>query len=127
MIDFGLTLPNEPSFRQPGNRTGTPMYLAPEIVRRRDTDLRVDIFAFGVAAYELLTFQLPWPEAEATGRGALSHDTQKPVPLLDLRPNLNKTLAAAITDCLAPKRDDRPESMNAFLKRIRKVETEEDE
>jgi serine/threonine-protein kinase len=127
LIDFGLTLPNEPSFRQPGNRTGTPMYLAPEVVRRRDTDLRVDIFAFGVAAYELLAFQLPWPEAEATGRGALSHDTQKPVPLLEVRPNLNKTLADAITGCMAPKREDRPQSMGDFLQRIRKVETEEDE
>ena len=103
------------------------MYLAPEIVRRRDTDLRVDIFAFGVAAYELLAFQLPWPEAEATGWGALSHDTQKPVPLLELRPNLNRTLVDAITDCMAPNRDDRPQSMDAFLQRIRKVDTEEDE
>jgi len=127
LIDFGLTLPNEHKFRQPGNRTGTPMYMAPEVVRRRDTDHRVDVFAFGVAAYELLALQLPWPEAEATGRGALSHDTQKPVPLLDLRPNLNKTLVNAIIDCMAPKRDDRPESMEAFLQRIRKVETEEDE
>lgn len=126
LIDFGLTLPNVAKFRQPGNRTGTPMYMAPEVVRRRDTDHRVDIFAFGVAAYELLAFQLPWPDAESTGRGALSHDTQKPVPLQEVRPNLNKTLANAIADCMAPKRDDRPESMEAFLQRIRKVEAAED-
>ena len=127
LIDFGLTLPNEPDFRQPGNRTGTPMYMAPEVVRRRDTDFRVDVFAFGVAAYELLAFQLPWPEAESTGRGALSHDTQKPVPLLEVCPNVNRTLADAIINCMAPKRDDRPKSMEAFLKRIRRVKTEEDE
>ena len=126
LIDFGLTLPNEPPFRQPGNRTGTPMYMAPEIVRRRNTDLRVDIFAFGVSAYELLTFQLPWPDAETTGRGALSHDTQEPVPILELRPKLNRALAEAITACMAPNREDRPPSMEAFLKRIRRVEAEEE-
>merc|ERR1712023_148687 len=44
LIDFGLTVPDQPEFRQPGNRTGTPLYMAPEIVRRRSTDKRVDVF-----------------------------------------------------------------------------------
>lgn len=124
LIDFGLTLPDEPSFRQPGNRTGTPMYMAPEIVRRRPTDRRVDIFAFGVTAYELLAFQLPWPMAEATGKGALSHDTAPPVPLLEVAPWVQRNLAAAITDCLAPNRDHRPETMGLLLQRIRRVTDE---
>jgi len=126
LIDFGLSLPDQAPFRQPGNRTGTPMYMAPEIVRRRTTDRRVDIFAFGVTAYELLTFQLPWPEAEATGRGALSHDTVKPVPLSEVRPNVNRTLADAITVCMSPKPDDRPKTMDLFLRRIRGVRAEEE-
>jgi len=126
LIDFGLTLPDTAPFRQPGNRTGTPMYMAPEIVRRRTTDRRVDIFAFGVTAYELLTFQLPWPEAEATGRGALTHDTVKPVPLLELRPKVSRTLADAITVCMSANPNNRPKSMDLFLRRIRKVEAEEE-
>lgn len=126
LIDFGLTLPDTAPFRAPGNRTGTPMYMAPEVVRRRTTDRRVDVFAFGVTAYELLTFQLPWPEAEATGRGALSHDTVKPVPLLEVRPNVSRTLADAITVCMSPKPDDRPKTMDLFLRRIRSVRAEEE-
>src|SRR5437016_399309 len=51
MIDFGLTLPAKPEFMQPGNRTGTPNYMSPEIVRRKKTDQRVDVFAFGVTAF----------------------------------------------------------------------------
>ena len=31
LIDFGLTLPAKPEFMQPGNRTGTPNYMSPEI------------------------------------------------------------------------------------------------
>ena len=44
LIDFGLTVPATPPFMQPGNRTGTPNYMAPEVVRRRPTDQRLDIF-----------------------------------------------------------------------------------
>ena len=35
LIDFGLTLPAEKEFMLPGNRTGTPNYMAPEVVRRK--------------------------------------------------------------------------------------------
>jgi serine/threonine-protein kinase len=124
LIDFGLTLPDEPPFRQPGNRTGTPAYMAPEIVRRRTTDRRVDVFAFGVAAYEVLTFEVPWPGADPSGQGALAHDTQPPVPIEDLRPDLDRTLGRAVMRCLAADRDERPESLDAFLQLIRRVESE---
>ncbi|HJS09230.1 MAG TPA: serine/threonine-protein kinase, partial [Pirellulales bacterium] len=53
LIDFGLAVPNTPEFRQPGNRTGTANYMAPEVVRRKKTDQRLDIFAFGVTAFEM--------------------------------------------------------------------------
>lgn len=126
LIDFGLTVPDKPSFRQPGNRTGTPLYMAPEIVRRRTTDQRVDIFAFGVAAYEMLTFELPWPHAAANGQGALSHDTEEPVPILDLRPNLNRLLVSLIADCKAARRELRPKDMDAVLQRLRPIKAEDE-
>jgi len=63
MIDFGLTVPYRPEFCRPGNRTGTPNYLAPEIIKRISTDHRVDLFALGVTAYELFTGELPWEKA----------------------------------------------------------------
>ncbi len=62
LIDFGLTLPATPDFTQPGNRTGTPNYMAPEIMRRKTTDQRLDIFSFGVSVYHLCAFELPWPK-----------------------------------------------------------------
>src|SRR5262249_45992135 len=34
IIDFGLTIPYTPQFCKPGNRTGTPNYLAPELIKR---------------------------------------------------------------------------------------------
>jgi serine/threonine protein kinase len=60
IIDLGLAIPYKPDFCKPGNRTGTTMYLAPELIKRTPTDHRVDCFALGVTAYEIFTGDLPW-------------------------------------------------------------------
>ena len=60
LIDFGLAVPNIPEFRKPGNRTGTLQYMAPEVIRREAKDERLDIFSYGVMAFEFLTRRLPF-------------------------------------------------------------------
>jgi serine/threonine protein kinase len=72
MIDFGLAIPNKPAFCKPGNRTGTPNYLAPELIRRVATDHRVDLFALGVTAYEMFTGGMPWEKTQSL-QTLLSH------------------------------------------------------
>jgi serine/threonine-protein kinase len=125
LIDFGLTVPDKPEFRQPGNRTGTPQYMAPEIVRRRPTDKRVDIFALGVSFYKLLTLEHPWGTTDTTGMAALAHDQRPHRDILEHRPDLDPALAAAINSCLAANADERPESAERFLWMIRGVEKEQ--
>jgi serine/threonine protein kinase len=66
LIDFGLTIPYTEPFCRPGNRTGTPDYLPPELIARRRTDHRVDLFALGVTAYEMFTNGLPWEKARGS-------------------------------------------------------------
>jgi len=121
LIDFGLTLPAKPEFMQPGNRVGTPNYMAPEVVRRKKTDHRVDIFAFGVTAFELYAFELPFPRGNATGTAALNHDTLEPRQITQFCPTIDPTLAAAIRQCLNPTPEQRPQTMEEFLKRIASV------
>src|SRR4051812_38619703 len=126
LIDFGLTPPAEPPYMQPGNRTGTPLYLAPEIVRRKSTDQRVDIFAFGVTCYQLCTDEFPWPSSDTTGRGALQHDNLAPIPILTKRPSINSALAKTIMQCMAPDPNGRPANMEAVLRSLKMVPDEED-
>ena len=126
LIDFGLTVPATEPFMQPGNRTGTPVYMSPEVVRRRDTDLRLDIFAFGVSAYQVCTYELPWPSEDATGKTALAHDTRPPTDILKHRPTLHRKLARAIMKCIEPDRRKRPQTMDAFLYMIRDVASDDD-
>ena len=124
LIDFGLTVPDKPEFKRPGNRTGTPLYMAPEIVRRRPTDHRVDIFAFGVTCYRLLVFEHPWSSTDTTGKAALKHDTRPPKPITEVVPDLNRDLAKAVMMCIEADPNKRPESMAHFQRLIRKVESE---
>ncbi len=124
LIDFGLTVPATPQFMQPGNRTGTPNYMAPELVRRLTTDQRLDVFSFGVSAYELCTFNLPW-ERGTDGRIAMTHAVQPPVDILKYRPQIDPVLASAIMSCVEPQVGKRCPSMEEFLKRIREVKQED--
>ena len=119
LFDFGLTVPDKPVFLQPGNRIGTPNYMAPEVVRRRQADKRIDLFSFGITAYEICTLDLPWPRG-STGKAALAHDT----PPSDIRehwPEIPEPLAAAVMACLNAEPSKRPASMENFLALIGKV------
>ncbi|MBU6309017.1 MAG: serine/threonine protein kinase [Planctomycetes bacterium] len=119
LIDFGLTVPDKPAFLQPGNRVGTPNYMAPEVVRRRQADKRLDIFSFGITAYEICTGQSPWPKG-TSGKAAMAHDTP-PNDIRDGWPEIPAPLATAIMACLSAEPDRRPESMARFLTAISAV------
>ena len=123
LIDFGLTVPATTRFMLPGNRTGTPNYMAPELVRRRRTDRRLDVFSFGVTAYEICTFQLPWPSG-TTGQAALAHDSP-PEPIETYRPQIQPTLALAIMDCLHADVGQRLPNLEHFIYRIRELDRED--
>jgi serine/threonine-protein kinase len=123
LIDFGLTVPATAPFMAPGNRTGTPLYMSPEIVRRRATDQRVDIFSFGVTCYCLCSFQHPWQGDEVSGRAALHHDTSPPIELTERVPNIHPRLARAVMSALQPKVEQRTASMDQFLQTIRSVDS----
>jgi serine/threonine-protein kinase len=123
LIDFGLTVPATKEFKQPGNRTGTPNYMAPELVHRRDTDQRLDVFAFGVTAYEICTFELPWMRG-TTGMAAMTHD-RPPIEISQYRPQINPVLAKAIHACIEPSLSLRCPSMEKFLQIIHDVEHED--
>jgi len=123
LIDFGLSIPGTREFMQPGNRTGTPNYMAPELVRRKPTDHRVDLFAFGVSAYELMTYELPWPRG-TTGLAAMSHD-QPPTDIRRHRPRINPALAKAIHSCIEPEMSRRCPSFEQFLRIIKDVRHED--
>jgi eukaryotic-like serine/threonine-protein kinase len=114
LIDFGLTIPYTPQFCQPGNRTGTADYLAPEIIKRRTTDHRVDLFALGVTAFEVFTHSLPWersPSSEETLRRHLNTPARN---AKDVNPNLDAEVAALLAKAVEREPMARFSSAKAF-------------
>jgi len=124
LIDFGLTVPAEKDFMLPGNRTGTPNYMAPEVVRRKPTDQRLDIFAYGVSMYELFAFDLPWQRG-SDGRAAMAHGMTDAPPLRKFYPKIQPILEAAIHKCMEADPNNRFQSITQFLKAISRLKHED--
>ena len=95
--DLGLT--------QTGAILGTPLYMAPELgMGSRDPKPAVDIWAFGVMAYELLTGSMPFAEAPVLAR--LAGRIASPPRTLEIE--IDDALKAIIARCLSSDHEDRP-------------------
>jgi serine/threonine protein kinase len=118
LIDFGLVVPNTEEFRQPGNRTGTANYMAPELIKRQRTDQRIDIFSYAVTCYEMWARRLPWDAAE-TLEAVMQHINTPPLDLRKAAPNIDEDIAETVMKGLAVNPDDRWPTMSAMLQPLR--------
>lgn len=107
LIDFGLTIPYTPAFCQPGNRTGTVDYLAPEVIKRSTTDHRVDLFALGVTAYELFTNFMPWEKSLNSEETLRRRMNTPPRQVKQLKPDIEEDLAALLMKAISVDRNGR--------------------
>jgi len=57
VADFGLAIAVDPSIRE---LTGTPIYIAPEVVLRQSIDHRADIYSLGCMLFLMLTGRTPF-------------------------------------------------------------------
>jgi eukaryotic-like serine/threonine-protein kinase len=95
LVDFDLAQPIPDKPKKMSKNPGTPAYMAPEQLLRQPIDHRVDIFAYGVAGYELLTGTKPFPgeTAEEILRRQISGFLTSPRELNeDIPPALEKIL-----------------------------------
>jgi serine/threonine protein kinase len=125
LIDFGLTIPYTPPFCAPGNRTGTPDYLAPELVMRRPTDHRVDMYALGVTAFEVFTSALPWertPSSEENFRRRLNAPPRNPC---ELNPKLEQDVADLLLRSIAKDPRERFPSARAFKEALANLQKQD--
>ena len=118
LIDFGLVVPNTAEFQAPGNRTGTAMYMAPELIKRHKTDQRIDIFAYAMTCFEMYSRELPWPSAE-TLETVVQHINLPPKDLRKLVPDIDPIVADTIMRGLALQPQDRWQTMGQMLSPLR--------
>jgi eukaryotic-like serine/threonine-protein kinase len=120
LIDFGLTVPNTEDFRRPGNRTGTLQYMAPELLRREQTDERLDIFAFGVMAFEFLTNRLPY-DATNTTTLMLQRINTEPLDPAKVKPKFSEELCQILRQLTARRKEQRWPTMSTLSEALRNV------
>lgn len=100
ITDFGIAkLIKVKGVTQTGMITGTPQYIAPEVVRDRPYDHRVDIFALGVTFYELLSGSPPF-DGETDYAVIYKVASEPPPPLEEKVPDINPRLARIISRAL---------------------------
>lgn len=118
VADLGLArfLRRDSTGERKASLTGTPAYMAPEILLMRGLEpelaVRADVYSLGVMAYELLTGQLPFQSAELVELLNM-HATLPPPPptsVSDLPPCFDDVLLRALSKDPAL----RTESIRAF-------------
>jgi hypothetical protein len=109
LMDFGAGVPSEDDDRtSPSRVSGTPLYMAPEVVLGSRPSVQSDIYSLGVLLYYLLTGTYPLYAASLHELRAL-HERQRGsgvrryvAALRELRPEVSKPLAQCVARALAP-------------------------
>ncbi|MFN2601586.1 MAG: serine/threonine-protein kinase [Gemmatimonadaceae bacterium] len=106
-----------------GMAIGTPAYMAPEqLAGDPAADHRIDIYAVGLLAYELLAGQSPfWGATPQAVMAALL--TMDPKPLKDIRKDVPPRMSSIIMQCLAKDPNDRPPNADALMAALDMIAT----
>ncbi|HEU4830049.1 MAG TPA: serine/threonine-protein kinase [Gemmatimonadales bacterium] len=126
VTDFGVAKALSAALPAAGATTsglaiGTPAYMAPEqLAADPAADHRVDLYAVGLLAYELLTGEAPFagPSPTATMAAQLTRD---PPPIESQRPDVPPALSAIIHRCLAKDPEQRPPTADALLAQLEEL------
>ncbi len=123
VLDFGLVKDMGPggdiTLTAPEAWVGTPLYLAPEAIRRPDEiDPRADLYALGAVGYFLLT-GTPVFRGLTTAEVCTQHLHEPPQPPSDrLGRPINPAFERLILRCLAKDREHRPRNAQTLIDEI---------
>jgi len=105
-----------------GSFSGTPAYMAPEVLTQKPYDGRADIFSLGLVFYELLGHKQPFrTESFAGTLGQLLHSD--PPPVSNLNPDVPPALAALIGKMMMKDAKLRSPNLQAVATDLRITET----
>lgn len=124
LTDFGTALLiGGPRLTTEGNVLGSIPYLSPEYVERQQLDIRSDLYALGVVAFELITGKIPFD-----GDGLVGVINQKlyaePPRVRSVKPDAPEALDRLVAKLLARSPEDRLQTASAVEQEFRILELE---
>ncbi len=125
VLDFGLVKFNAPATERTlmtgaHTTTGTPAYMAPEIILEGEVDERADVYAVGCVAYYLLTGQRVF-EADTAMKMFLQHVQAPPVPPSErTEMPIPRELDQIVLACLEKDPRRRPQNAEELLRMLRR-------
>lgn len=118
LIDFDLSIRKPEQPMKTKSNPGTPAYMAPEQLLRQPINHRVDIFAYGVTAYEMLTGQKPFPgdtPDEILHNQLNRGDFVKP---REINPDIPAAMEKLILKCIDVEPDKRYPFMSVLVRDV---------
>jgi len=124
LSDFGiakvLKTEEEHTLTGTGVGVGTPEYMAPEQGMGKKVDERVDIYAFGVVLYEMITGEKPY--SADTPMAVLLKHISDPVPRANQRiKDLPEAVEKILIKAMAKDPDNRFQSMQVMISAMQKA------
>jgi serine/threonine protein kinase len=116
LVDFDLSIPKPEQPIRTKNNPGTPAYMSPEQLLRQPLDHRIDIFAYGVTAFELLTGQKPFPGETAEDIARLQLNRSAFKNPREINPDIPATVEKIIVKCLEQEMDKRYPFMSVLVR-----------
>ncbi len=114
LMDFGIAKSEGLSLTRTGFSLGTPYYMAPEQVLGQPVTDLVDVYAFGILLFELLTGDKP-VQGDTVERlfYAILHEPLNLEPLR--RAGVPEEVTALVVRCTAKQANERPQSFREVL------------
>ena len=94
--------------------------MSPEQIRNEALDTRSDVYSFGCVIFEIVSGKLPF--TRTSGDDLLQRHLKSSVPSLGaFSDDANPALCQLVESMMAKKREERPESVEAFLQEFQKI------
>ncbi|MPZ20014.1 MAG: protein kinase [Luteitalea sp.] len=118
LMDFGAgERQRVPRLGRAGRVTGTPLYLAPEVIEGESSTAQSDVYGLGVLLFHLVTGHFP-VEASSYDELCEKHEKGERTSLIDLRQDLPQTFVSALERAIEPEPEQRYRSAGAFQKAL---------